>query len=98
MGGGVDRAGFALIAHTDTVAEGDLALWTQPPFAAEIVAGRMVGRGTADNKAGIAIGLYTLALLRDRKLIDPTMASPYFSRNRGVKGILETVYPTKLVV
>ncbi len=31
----------------------------------------MVGRGRADNKAGIAIGLYTLALLHDHQLLDP---------------------------
>jgi acetylornithine deacetylase/succinyl-diaminopimelate desuccinylase-like protein len=59
-------ASFALIGHLDTVAEGDPAAWTSPPFAAEIREGRLYGRGTADNKAGIACGLYTLALLRDR--------------------------------
>jgi acetylornithine deacetylase/succinyl-diaminopimelate desuccinylase-like protein len=31
----------------------------------------MIGRGAADNKAGIACGMYTLALLRELKLIDP---------------------------
>ena len=69
---GEGAAGFAFIGHIDTVAEGDHSLWTQPPFGAEIVEGHMVGRGTADNKAGIAIGLYTLALLRDHQLLDPT--------------------------
>ncbi|MCB8942342.1 MAG: M20/M25/M40 family metallo-hydrolase [Ardenticatenaceae bacterium] len=68
---GEGAAGFAFIAHIDTVAEGEAGLWTQPPFAAEVVEGKMVGRGTADNKAGIAIGLYTLAMLRDHKLLDP---------------------------
>jgi acetylornithine deacetylase/succinyl-diaminopimelate desuccinylase-like protein len=68
-GAGADR--FALIAHMDTVAEGDGAAWSSPPFAAEVNAGRVIGRGAADNKAGIACGLYTLALLRDLKLIDP---------------------------
>jgi acetylornithine deacetylase/succinyl-diaminopimelate desuccinylase-like protein len=68
---GEGAAGFALIGHMDTVAEGEPTHWTHPPFAAEIVDGRMIGRGTADNKAGIAIGLYTLALLRDHDLLDP---------------------------
>ena len=68
-GTGAER--FALIGHMDTVAEGDPAAWSSPPFAAEIKDGRMLGRGAADNKAGIACGLYTLALLRDLKLIDP---------------------------
>jgi len=64
-------AGFALIGHLDTVAEGDPAAWTAPPFAAEIRERRLYGRGAADNKAGIACGLYTLALLRDQELLDP---------------------------
>jgi succinyl-diaminopimelate desuccinylase len=62
---------FALIGHMDTVAEGDSASWSSPPFAAEMRDGHIIGRGVADNKAGIACGLYTLALLRDLKLIDP---------------------------
>ena len=68
-GTGADR--FALISHMDTVAEGDPASWSSPPFAAEVKEGRIIGRGTADNKAGIACSLYTLALLRDLHLIDP---------------------------
>ena len=68
-GTGAER--FALIGHMDTVAEGDPKSWSSPPFAAEIKDGRIIGRGAADNKAGIACGLYTLALLRDLKLIDP---------------------------
>jgi len=63
--------GFALIAHMDTVAEGNAASWSCPPFAAEVKDGNIIGRGAADNKAGIACGLYTLALLRELKLIDP---------------------------
>ena len=68
-GAGAEK--FALIGHMDTVAEGDPTAWSSPPFAAEIKDGRMLGRGTADNKAGIACSLYTLALLRDLNLINP---------------------------
>lgn len=64
-------AGFALIGHMDTVAEGDAALWTRPPFAADLDGDRLIGRGTADNKAGLACGLYTLARLRDQGRLDP---------------------------
>jgi acetylornithine deacetylase/succinyl-diaminopimelate desuccinylase-like protein len=63
--------GFALIGHMDTVAEGKPEDWTSPPFEAEIRDGRMYGRGTADNKAGIACGLYTLQIMRDMGMIDP---------------------------
>lgn len=68
---GEGPAGFAFIAHMDTVAEGDLSAWTTPPFAAAIREGRLYGRGAADNKAGLVCGLYTLALLRDAGLVDP---------------------------
>ena len=67
-GTGTDR--FALIGHMDTVAEGDESNWSSSPFAAEINNGRIIGRGAADNKAGIACGLYTLAVLREFNLID----------------------------
>jgi succinyl-diaminopimelate desuccinylase len=68
-GTGTNR--FALIAHMDTVAEGDPTNWLSPPFAADVKEGRIIGRGAADNKAGIACGLYTLALVRELNLIDP---------------------------
>lgn len=64
-------AKFAIIGHSDTVAEGDHSHWSHPPFGGEVVDGRMIGRGSSDNKAGIAIGLYLLALIRDRNLLDP---------------------------
>jgi acetylornithine deacetylase/succinyl-diaminopimelate desuccinylase-like protein len=63
--------GFAFIGHMDTVAEGDPAAWAHSPFGGEIDAGRLYGRGSADNKAGIACALYAMALLRGEKLIAP---------------------------
>ena len=41
--------GLLLVAHTDTVAAGDATAWTHPPFAADIDAGRLYGRGAVDN-------------------------------------------------
>jgi len=80
-GKGSDR--FALIGHMDTVAEGDVKKWTSLPFAAEAKEGNIIGRGAADNKAGIACGLYTLAILRDLKLIDP------FHQQAVVAGVVD---------
>ena len=37
--------------HTDVVTEGDG--WTVDPFGAEIVDGRLYGRGSADMKGGV---------------------------------------------
>ena len=39
-----------LEGHTDVVTEGDPAQWTHPPFAGELVEGRIYGRGAADMK------------------------------------------------
>lgn len=58
----------------DTVAEGDPAQWTHPPFTAQQVGDRLYGRGAAGNKAGLACGLYTLAPLRDAGLLEPARA------------------------
>jgi succinyl-diaminopimelate desuccinylase len=69
-GKGLDS--FAIIGHMDTVAEGSLESWMHPPFGAQVAGGRIIGRGAADNKAGIACGLYTLAVLRDLGWIDPS--------------------------
>lgn len=40
--------------HTDVVPAGDDAAWSHPPFAAEIVDGKIIGRGTSDMKGNIA--------------------------------------------
>jgi acetylornithine deacetylase len=54
-----------LNAHIDTVEPGDTTRWTYPPFAAEVVDGRIFGRGACDMKAGLATHLAALAALSD---------------------------------
>jgi acetylornithine deacetylase len=49
--------------HIDVVDPGDPALWSSPPFAAEVRDGRVVGRGTTDMKGGIAAALIALETL-----------------------------------
>ena len=40
--------------HTDVVPPGQSAAWTHPPFAADVVDGRLYGRGAEDMKGGVA--------------------------------------------
>ena len=52
IGDGPPHLCFA--GHTDVVPPGDGALWTHPPFAAEITGGVLYGRGASDMKGAIA--------------------------------------------
>jgi len=40
--------------HVDVVTEGDPALWSFDPFCGDVVDGRLLGRGSADMKSGVA--------------------------------------------
>ncbi|HYB71030.1 MAG TPA: M20 family metallopeptidase [Candidatus Bathyarchaeia archaeon] len=53
-----------LEGHTDVVTEGDPAAWSYPPFGAELVDGRIYGRGAADMKSGLAAAMVAAAAFR----------------------------------
>jgi succinyl-diaminopimelate desuccinylase len=55
---------LVLNSHLDHVDPGDPTLWPTPPFAAEIVDGRIVGRGAADIKGPLAVQVYAVAGLK----------------------------------
>lgn len=57
---GVDP--IAVLAHLDVVPTGDG--WKQDPFGAEIVDGKMYGRGTADDKGPAVAALYAMYALK----------------------------------
>jgi len=53
-----ERPPVVIIAHCDTVPVGEG--WTYDPFGANIVDGKMYGRGASDMKGGVAAALYAL--------------------------------------
>jgi succinyl-diaminopimelate desuccinylase len=53
-----------LEGHTDVVTEGDPAQWTHAPFGADLVDGRIYGRGSADMKSGLAAAMIAAAALK----------------------------------
>jgi succinyl-diaminopimelate desuccinylase len=59
-----DGRSLLLEGHTDVVTEGDEAEWSHPPFAAELVDGRIYGRGAADMKGGLAAAMIAAAAIR----------------------------------
>ncbi|MDQ6857937.1 MAG: acetylornithine deacetylase/succinyl-diaminopimelate desuccinylase family protein, partial [Chloroflexota bacterium] len=50
--------------HFDVVPPGDPSAWTHDPFGGEIAGGRLWGRGTGDQKAGIAASIYAVEAIR----------------------------------
>ena len=50
--------------HTDVVTPGDTEAWKYDPFGAEIVGGRMYGRGTNDTKGNLAAMLIAMHALK----------------------------------
>lgn len=62
IGGG---RSLILNGHIDVVSPEPISDWTHDPWAAEIVDGKMYGRGALDMKSGIAINVFIPRLLRD---------------------------------
>lgn len=59
-----DGPSLMLNGHVDVVPLGDPDAWPHPPFAAEIVDGRLHGRGACDMKAGLVAGLWAVRAIR----------------------------------
>lgn len=56
---------LAFNGHMDVVSAGDPSEWTYDPFGAEIVDGKMYGRGTTDMKAGLTAMVLALIELKE---------------------------------
>ncbi|MBA2696230.1 MAG: M20 family metallopeptidase [Ornithinimicrobium sp.] len=64
-GGGGPGTTLMLEGHTDVVTEGDRSSWSFDPYAADVVDGRLRGRGSADMKSGLAAMLYAAKAVVD---------------------------------
>ncbi|UCG24386.1 MAG: M20/M25/M40 family metallo-hydrolase [Chloroflexota bacterium] len=62
---GRDRELGAVVlnSHLDHVDPGDVSLWPYPPHSAEVVQGRLHGRGACDIKGPLAVQVYSMATL-----------------------------------
>jgi len=59
---------IAFDAHIDTVYAGDLSLWKTDPFVPVIENGKIIGRGTVDQKGGMAAMISAGKLIRELDL------------------------------
>ncbi|HEV8471946.1 MAG TPA: M20 family metallopeptidase [Methylomirabilota bacterium] len=64
VGDGAAGPTLLLEGHTDVVTEGNAADWSHPPFAADLVDGRIYGRGAADMKGGLAAAMIAAAAIK----------------------------------
>lgn len=63
--GGLAGPTLLFEGHTDVVTEGDRSEWTVDPFGADVVDGRIYGRGAADMKGGVSAMLHAIAAVAD---------------------------------
>jgi len=63
IGSGKER--IILSGHFDVVPVGDIKNWKYPPFSAEIVEGKLFGRGSSDMKGGLTMLIGTMMKLKE---------------------------------
>ena len=65
IGGTADKAPICFTGHVDVVPLGSVP-WTHPPFGADIVDGKLYGRGSSDMKSGVAAFTVAAIALADQ--------------------------------
>lgn len=63
--GGLPGKTLLFEAHTDVVTEGAAEDWKHPPFAADLVDGRIYGRGACDTKGNLAAAVLAVRAIKD---------------------------------
>jgi len=61
---GTGKEKIILSGHLDVVPVGEESQWKYPPFSAEVINGKMYGRGTCDMKGGLTMLIGTLLNLK----------------------------------
>jgi putative selenium metabolism hydrolase len=67
---------LAIDGHIDTVDVGDPGAWERDPYSGEIADGRVHGRGSTDQKGGVAAAVYGAKLIKELGLL-PEVFSLY---------------------
>ncbi|MFX0057085.1 MAG: M20 family metallopeptidase [Candidatus Hodarchaeota archaeon] len=62
---GTGKEKIILSGHFDVVPPGNYEEWKHPPFSADIVDGKLYGRGSADMKAGLTMLIGTMKKLKE---------------------------------
>lgn len=69
---GVDESRtFWVIAHMDTVPEGDRSLWSYNPYEATVMGDLVYGRGVEDDGHGIVLGILVAKILKESGVKPP---------------------------
>jgi acetylornithine deacetylase len=64
-GNSIRKKRFIFNGHIDVVPEGDHDNWKYDPWGAELVHGRIYGRGACDMKGGLMAALYAIKAIKD---------------------------------
>lgn len=85
---------LCLDACIDTAPAGDVHQWTDPPFSGAVSDGRLMGRGAADSKAGVAILAHVVRHIAETGLPRGTLhvlfdADEHTGRFGGVRAYLD---------
>jgi len=95
----VEDPTLVLNGHIDVVPAGDREQWSHNPYGAAVEDGTLYGRGSADMKTGVAIGMLTTVALAEQIRNDEVDGSVVFqaaigeeTAEPGTKTLLERGY------